>query len=142
MPSGRLTDLTPELIEKAQSYLGTCVMKIPSIEGLSLYLKVSRASVYNWADAGSKEDATEEQIVFLDTYEEIMSERAERLQNGGLYNKFNPTITKLLLSSVGYIEKQETDITSKGESVQQQVLPQWAHEWTEELKKRSKDEQP
>lgn len=122
MPSGRLTNLTPELIEQARGYLATCIGKVPSVEGLALYLRVSRRSIYYWAEAGEQENASPESQAFLHIYEEMICERAERLQQGGLYNRFNPTITKLLLSKHGYVEKQETDLTTKGKELPAPIL--------------------
>ncbi len=54
---------------------------------------------------------------FSDILENILTDQAKRLINGGLYNKFNSTITKLMLTKHGYVERSEQDITSKGEQL-------------------------
>lgn len=137
MPAGRLSLLTPEFIEQARSYLPNCVNTLPSVEGLALYLKVSRASIYNWAELGESKDSSDEAKLFLDIYEELLCERSVRLQNGGVYNRFNPTITKLLLSKLGYIEKVES--ATKHSNDPDNPMPSTMQLTDEELDERIKE---
>lgn len=67
----RPTKLTPELIEKAKTYLGTCYTKpittdrgalsytevnLPTVVGLALYLGINKDTVYDWCkEEGFKE---------------------------------------------------------------------------------------
>ena len=66
---------------------------IPTIEGLSVYLNVSRSTVYKW-----KGDNAE----FSDILEDLMARQAKELFSNGLTGDFNPTITKLILTKHGY----------------------------------------
>ena len=121
---GRPSKLTPELIEKAFDYIfvadqgepfGICAgyttdgSVIPTIEGLALFLNISRETIYVWE---------KENDGFSDIVGNLRNQQASMLLNGGLSGKYNPTIAKLILSGKhGYIEKREEDITSKGEQV-------------------------
>lgn len=80
------------------------VVNLPSIEGLALYLKVSRETIYKWA-----EDHEE----FSDILDELRAKQANVLLNKGLSGDYNPTIAKLILSKHGYKESTEQDITQK-----------------------------
>lgn len=122
MPAGRPTLLTPELIEKAKGYLATCVdyedqwerirTKLPSIEGLSIYLDCARESLTNWS--------TEESDLgkaFLGILEDIRKEQASRLLNSGLDGSYNSTIAKLILGKHGYVDEKHNDHTSGGKPI-------------------------
>lgn len=74
-------------------------IKIPSIEWLAKYINVSRSTIYKWRD---------EQKDFSDILEEILEEQAIRLINMGLSWRYNPTITKLMLTKHWYVDKEET----------------------------------
>ena len=51
MTAGRPTKLTPALIAKAKKYDYKAAHEaVPTIEGLSLHLGVSRKSLYNWME--------------------------------------------------------------------------------------------
>lgn len=114
--AGRPTSLTPEVIEKAQEYLDTYNTElgelVPTVAGLSLFLGVSRKSIYIW------EDSEQTPVTFLHILEAIKSRQETRLVNGGLGNEFNPTIAKMMLTKHGYSDKQEIDHTSGGEKMQ------------------------
>ena len=111
-PGGRPTDYTPELIAKAREYVSSLPEdeKVPSIEGLALYIGITRKTIYEWISQENKQE-------FCDIVEAILAKQAKSLMNKGLDNTFNSSIVKLLLSKHGYAEKTETDITTKGESV-------------------------
>lgn len=115
--AGRPTDLNQELIDRAKEYLPTCISIMPTIEGLALYLRVHKDNIYEWCkhndDLGSQ---------FSDVFEEIKNTQGMRLINGGLYNRLNPTITKLMLSKHGYIEKTATDLTNNGKDLPTPIL--------------------
>jgi hypothetical protein len=69
---------------------------VPSAEGLSYHLNVSRKTIYNWSDADDE---------ILHTLDRLKTKQAKMLLSGGLSNSMNPTITKLMLSNHGYSEK-------------------------------------
>lgn len=107
MTAGRPSKLTDALIEKAGRYASTEYLLhgevIPTIEGLSVYLNVSRSTIYKW-----KSDNQE----FSDILEDLMARQAKELFSNGLRGDFNPTITKLILTKHGYSDRVEQDVTS------------------------------
>ncbi|HEX8266967.1 MAG TPA: terminase small subunit [Pyrinomonadaceae bacterium] len=127
MPAGRPIEYSEEILEKAQEYLDLCIdeefdwtktngdkstsyehrikVKLPSIEGLAVYLKVARSTIYEWEKIYPE---------FSDILEDIKAEQAQRLINNGLSGDYNPTISKLILTKHGYSDKSETDLTSGG----------------------------
>jgi len=86
--------------EKSDSYDRLVRVKIPTIEGLSVYLGINRDTVYAW-----KADFEE----FSDIIDELMSIQADRLLNEGLSGSYNPTIAKVLLTKHGYNDKIEQE---------------------------------
>jgi len=128
MPAGRPNKYKPAILKKAQEYLENCVdeeedwvksqgdkstsyehrvkVKLPSIEGLALYLGIHRSTVYEWADTYEE---------FSDILEKILAEQAQRLVNMGLSGDYNPTIAKLILTKHGYSDR--TDVTSGGQPI-------------------------
>ncbi len=113
----RPTIYSEEYIKKSQEYLKTCVdeieeyhktrgeksdsydrivrVRIPTIEGLALYIGISRSTLYLWRD---------EQKEFSDIIDELQEMQADRLLNNGLSGDYNPTIAKVLLTKHGYRE--------------------------------------
>ena len=127
MGVGRPTKLTPELIEKAKTYLATCTVtpietekgnisyvdvKLPKVVSLALYLGISKSTVYDWCQ-GEDEIAKE----FSDIVKEVEQKQEEMLIDKGLGGLFQPKTTGMLLSKHGYSERTETDITTKGDKV-------------------------
>ena len=107
MITGRPSKLTDALIEKAAKYANSDYMTqsevIPTIEGLAVYLDVSRSTIYNWKT---------ENRDFLDILDGLMARQAKELFSNGLTGDFNPTITKLILTKHGYSDRVEQDVTS------------------------------
>ena len=107
MITGRPTKLTDALIEKAAKYANSDYMTqsevIPTIEGLAVYLDVSRSTIYHWKT---------ENRDFLDILDGLMARQAKELFSNGLTGDFNPTITKLILTKHGYSDRVEQDVTS------------------------------
>lgn len=97
----RPTKLTPEIYEKAEAYLSRYETVIPSAAGLSIYLDVSRATLYNWADKEAR---------FLDILEKVNTHQEQICLENGLKGDFNATIAKLVLGKHGYKDQQETDL--------------------------------
>ena len=107
MTTGRPSKLTDALIEQAGRYATKDYRLqgevIPTIEGLALFLNVSRSTLYNWKGENQE---------FLDILESLMSMQAKELFSNGLTGDFNPTITKLILTKHGYSDRVEQDVTS------------------------------
>ncbi len=114
MTAGRPTEYKPEMVEIARSYINTHYKEngeqIPTIAGLAFYLNTARSTIYDWASQEDKSD-------FSDILEALLAIQEKQLINKGLSGDFNPAITKMLLTKHGYSDKQELDLTSKGESV-------------------------
>lgn len=100
---------------------------IPTIEGLALFLSVSRDTIYEWSSQGStaNEDGSEnEKAEFSDTIAQLQAKQGRIIMNKGLTGDFNSVVSKLILSAKhDYKEKSETDLTTKGESLGVVVLP-------------------
>jgi hypothetical protein len=106
MPAGRPTDYGPKIVKKAQKYLDSEWKKdelTPTIEGLSVYLGISRETIYAWHRDNEKEE-------FSDIVKQIMSTQGKTLIKGGLNKDFSPQIAALMLAKHGY--KNEVDVTS------------------------------
>lgn len=107
MTTGRPSKLTDALIEKAGRYASKDYLLqdevIPTVEGLSVYLNVSRSTVYKWKGENQE---------FSDILEDLMARQAKELFSNGLRGDFNPTITKLILTKHGYSDRVEQDVTS------------------------------
>ncbi len=127
---GRPTKLTPELIENARGYIDDCVdeyeqllkqdgqnsisydnklkVMLPSVAGLARTLKVSRDTIYEW----QKENKEFSYII-----DDIQAEQEKRLLDNGLAGRYNPMITKVILTKHGYADRVETDLTSGGKPI-------------------------
>ena len=114
---GRPTEYNEEILTKARQYLSECVddedefhstrgeksdgyqrlvrVRIPTIEGLAVYLKINRCTVYDWKEKYQK---------FSDIFEELLAKQADRLLNNGLSGNYNSTIAKVMLTKHGYRE--------------------------------------
>ena len=107
---GRPTKLNPELLSQAWEYVERTTQfsyqLLPTIEGLSLAMKVSRDTIYDW----ESNDVSNE---FSDIVRQLRSAQAEKLIQLSLAGKYNPMISKLMLSKHGYVEKtqQDTNLT-------------------------------
>ncbi len=133
--TGRPKEYNEDTVKKAQQYLDECVdtytvtkegeegtlkkVNIPSIAGLALYLNIARETVYDWRDKYPE---------FSDILGHILAEQERRLISNGLSGAYNSNITKLVLGKHGYHDKQDTDITTKGEKIEN----------TDEIKELSK----
>jgi hypothetical protein len=117
---GRPTDYTEDTPTKAQEYLDSCVdeykqvvigesekftsfkektiVRLPSIEGLARFLKISKDTIYEWEKIHP---------LFSDVLHALRSEQAQRLIDMGLSGDYNPVIARMLLSKHGYAERTE-----------------------------------
>ena len=115
-PFGRPSKLTPEMFEEANVYLDeTCSMSVntllPTIEGLALCLHIHRDSLYKWA---------EENKDFSDILERLRQSQAQKILQNSMLNRYNSTISKLMLSKHGYIEQK--DVTTNGKDLPTPIL--------------------
>ena len=112
--SGRPTDYTDELLNKAHEYLAHCPDVVHTVVGLCLYIGIAKSTCYRWIEEGNE--------TFKDIVDEVSELQEQKLVSGGLKNEYNASITKLMLTKHGYTDKVETDITTKGQSVNTWVV--------------------
>ncbi len=113
----RPTKLSKEIEEQAYDYIrdyGNHGHMIPSIEGLAIVLDLHRDTLYDWAKHKDKK--------FSDILGKLLQMQQQKLIDGGLSNKFNSAITKLVLGKHGFHDKMEQDITSSDESMKPTVI--------------------
>lgn len=125
---GRPTDYNETTVSRSREYLDSCVdevkqvvigesekftsykekvtVKLPSIEGLARFLKISKETIYQWEKIHPE---------FSDVLHDLRSEQAQRLINMGLSGDYNPVISRLLLAKHGYADKTETELSGKVE---------------------------
>ena len=112
-----------ETCEAALQYLGefeippnersTFILKnaaTPSLVGLALHLGVANSTLDAWKDDKEKEK-------FSGICKMVMQYQHEILVGGGLSNRFNSQITKMMLSKHGYSDKLDLDHGSKDGSM-------------------------
>lgn len=102
---------TPELVEKAKLYVKEWKDNgdaMPSAERFCLYLGVSRASLFSWANKYPE---------FAAIMEEMNLTQIVTVLNGSLKNELNSHIAKLILSVHGYHEQTKIDNTSSDGSM-------------------------
>lgn len=107
---GRPTLCTEEVIKKTRHYIddpNNFGDLIPTIEGLSDILDVSRKTLYLWEEK-------EENQEFIHILDKLRARQARGLINGGLSGELNSTITKMMLTKHGYHEKVEQEHTGPG----------------------------
>lgn len=103
---GRPTIYSSEIVEKAETYLKTFEVlgdEIPSIEGLSLFLDITRTTIYDWAKQESKAE-------FSYILSKINTKQKQVLINKGLSGDFNSAIAKLVLGTHGLSEKHFQEV--------------------------------
>jgi hypothetical protein len=106
----RPTKYTKEVVASAAHYLENYEEEgdaIPSLAGLSCYLKIARSTLYKWAEEEGKE-------AFSGILDEIQSTQEKVLINKGLMNEFNSAIVKLALGKHGYSEKTQQEVSGPG----------------------------
>lgn len=113
MSAGRPTKYNEEVLKKAHDYAenyGAYGDKVPSVEGLSYVLGITRETMRVWRDDPEKQE-------FSDTLDRMLQNQARVSLNGGIDGTYNPTICKLLLANHGYSEKQQVDHTTSDGSM-------------------------
>ena len=99
---GRQAFLTPNMVNEAYEYLDSFQDNggiVPSKQGLALHLGVAVATLFRWENDKSDDKRAIREVIQL-----TMQLQHEYLVSGGLSSKYNPTITKLMLSKHGYTE--------------------------------------
>lgn len=119
MAGGRPTKLTKALVEKAHTYdFVELRQAVPTIEGLALYLGIHRDTLYSWCEGDGPLNRE-----ISDITKELLTQQSLELMNGALKGKLNPQISRLILSSKhGYVEKQQTDLTTNGKDLPTPIL--------------------
>lgn len=106
----RPTKYNKEMQAKAEEYVSGGFRDngnvIPSIEGLSSYLGVTRTTLRNWGDSNAE---------FLTTLGQIERDQKNITLNEGLKGEFNATIAKLVLANHGMHDKQ--DVKQEGDLI-------------------------
>ena len=109
MSGGRPTKYCDEIVKQARDYITNYESHdhaMPSIVGMAIVLKVSKSTLYDWAD--------QEGNAFSDILDECMDNQELTLFNNALTNKFNPTIAKLALGKHGYHDKADNTLAGPG----------------------------
>ena len=115
----RPTKYSEAILKEAREYLANYDStpyndKMPSVAGLAVALKISRPTIYDWAEDKDKEE-------FSYIVRELMATQEKVLFNGGLSGDFNASIAKLALTKHGYSDKidqkQEVKITMSDEEL-------------------------
>lgn len=110
MAGGRPSEYEATKVAKAvEKYISMCKEQfyLPTVEGLAVELGVGRKTLYNWA---------KEHPEFLHTLDVLLTLQGSMLIQNGLKNEYNPTITKLMLSS-NHDYKERSDVTSDDKPV-------------------------
>ena len=102
-PEGRPTKLTPDVIVKYNEYISSCgreQTKLPTIEGLALYLNVNRDTIYEWKKVNKE---------FSDTIDRLQMLQKDQLINDGICGgrDVNSQIVSLLLKANHGIRENE-----------------------------------
>ena len=108
---GRPTKYNQGILDKTTDYLKnfkeTYGDIVPTIQGLTLLLKVSDETISNWKKDDNKKE-------FFGMLEELKKRQHQALLNGGISGDFNSNITKLVLTKHGYSDKHDSTLSSPG----------------------------
>ena len=96
----RPTKYTPELLDKANTYLSTYSRLIPSHQDLCLRLDISESTLYDWAQ---KHDE------FSEILARVKLTQFTVAMDGGLGGEMNANLVKLLMGKHGLSEKSTVD---------------------------------
>lgn len=89
------------------TYKQKVTVKLPTIEGLAVYIGVHKDTVFEWDKIHPE---------FSDFLNILRGQQAERLIDNGLSGDYNPIIAKMLLSKHGYTEKTQVEHSGDQES--------------------------
>lgn len=92
--------------------------EVPQVAGLACHVGVSSATLYDWA----QQDGPVARAL-SDVLARVMEAQHRTLVNGGVSNKYNHVIAKLILSSKhGYAERSQVDNVSSDQSMSPQKV--------------------
>lgn len=114
--------------EKSDGYQRLVRVKLPTIEGLAVYLNIHKKTVYDWEDKFPE---------FSHVIDILRQKQANSLINNGLSGNYNATIAKVLLTKHGYREAVDTDLTTKGDKLESSEEIKKLAEQLNELKKKT-----
>ena len=103
MAAGRPSDYDKDVVPTVRDFIKNRLDegKVPTVEGLAVFLDVNRSTIYEWAQAHPE---------FSDILDALGANQADALIQNGLKGVYNAPITKMLLTKHGY--KDQSDITS------------------------------
>lgn len=110
-PVGRPTKYNDELQAQADEYvyrLEELGHVVPSRVGLCCYLGIDKTTSYEWEKIHPE---------FSNTLRAVETLQEHMTLNGGLANKLNSTIVKLVLANHGYSDRNAIDHTSSDKSM-------------------------
>lgn len=131
----RPTDYNPKILKKAKKYIDSCVdeieeyhktrgeksdsydrlvrVKLPTIEGLAVYLGITRPTIYDWK---------EKHLEFSYIIDELQAIQTDRIINNGMSGDYSPVISKVLLAKQGY--RDATELTGlEGKDLIPETIP-------------------
>ena len=115
---GRPTKLTRELVDKAAKYQGQMApYELISEVGLAVYLGVSLSSVKHWGTL-----TTPLALEFSATLGSINTFQHYQALNKALIGEYKAPIAQLVLANHGYVQKQQTDLTTNGKELPAPIL--------------------
>lgn len=95
--------------EKSDTYERVLTVKLPTIEGFSLYAKIAESTLYLWQE---KHQEFSEALAYLKKHQK------QRIIENAMAGRYNQSIARLVLShNHGMVEKKEVDHTSGGEKI-------------------------
>lgn len=104
---GRPSKLTVELLTRAREYVEqsdnmSATTLLPTKERLARVLGITRETLYKWCN---------ENTDFSDICHDLDLIQADKAMQNGLMNRYNSSITAIVLSRHGYVRKEETEST-------------------------------
>ena len=102
----RPTKYTPEILQKARTYIKTNERAVATHIGLAYLLEISNSTMYKWAGEEGKEE-------FSDILDRIMQLQYLELTDGSLKGDLHGGISKLMLTKHGLSDKVD-NISSDG----------------------------
>jgi hypothetical protein len=114
LKTGRPTKYNSSFVDEVYSYLKIKPERLPTLQGLSLWIGVDVDTLNNWAKVHKE---------FFGALKDLLAAQATQLINDGIYLKdANSTIVKLLLQN-NHGMKERTDATTNDKDLPTPILP-------------------